>query len=130
MTPYCIASEMISATLPNLIWANILTASCFACFIVNTANYFCVIIVAREKSRLVPPNAIPIRNPASLPNAVIETPPVITVVVTWPVSITLVIVLNRVIFFVNLSGASISSSKYASISIDVLSDMFVALVES
>ena len=44
----------------------------------------------------------------------------ITVVVIRTVSITLVIVLNRFIFFANLSRTSISSSKNASILISFL----------
>ena len=45
-------------------------------------------------------------------NAAMNTPLVINVDVVRPVSITLVVVLNRFIFFVNLSRTSVSSNKY------------------
>ena len=61
-------------------------------------------------------------------NVIIETPPVITFGVIRPVSTAFVTVLNHFIFFTNLSPTSISSNKYASISVKFLSDMFVALV--
>ena len=50
--------------------------------------------VAREKSRLVPPKAIPTGNPMSLANAAIDIPQVITGDVIRPVSTKPVIILN------------------------------------
>ena len=61
-------------------------------------------------------------------NVIIETPPVITFDVIRPVSTAFVTALDRFIFFTNLSPISISSNKYASISVNFLSDVFVALV--
>ena len=45
-----------------------------------------------------------------------------------PVSSRIVILLNCFTFFANLSRTSISSSKYGKISVDFLSDIFVALL--
>ena len=69
----------------------------------------------REKSRLVSLTAIPAARPALLANAVIETPPFITVDVIRPVSTILVIVLSHFNLFGSRSRTSISSSKYASV---------------
>ena len=63
----------------DLLWANSLITSCFSCFTVKNLKYFCVMAVARERSRLVPLKAIPTGNPTPLANAAIEIPPVITV---------------------------------------------------
>ena len=59
--------------------------------------------VARERSRLVPPKAMPTGRPTPLTNAAIEVPPVITVDVIRPVSTMTVIVLNCFIFLENRS---------------------------
>ena len=59
--------------------------------------------VARERSRLVPPKAMPTGRPTPLTNAAIEVPPVITVDVIRPVSTMAVIVLNCFIFLENRS---------------------------
>ena len=75
--------------------------------------------VARERSRLVAPKAIPTGNPTPLVNAAIEIPPVITVDVIRPVSTIPVIVLNRFIVLAICSGTSISLRKYASISLNL-----------
>ena len=72
--------------------------------------------VARERSRLVPLEAIPTGNPTLLANAAINIPSVITVDVIRPVSTIPVIVLNRFIFLAICSRTSISLRKYASIS--------------
>ena len=84
--------------------------------------------IVREKSRPVLLNAISTGEPAPFADAAIVTPPVMTVDVIQPVSAMSVIVLNRFIFFASCSQTSTSSSKYASISVDFLSDMFVVLV--
>ena len=76
---------------------------------------FCVMAVARERSRLVPLKAIPKGNPTPLANAETEIPPVITVDVIRPVSTIAAIVLNCFIFLANCSRTSISIRKYASL---------------
>ena len=94
--------------------------SCFSCFTVEVLKDFRVMTVARERSRLVPLKAMPTGRPTPLANAAIEIPPVITVDVIKSVSTMPVIVLNRFIFLAIRSGTSISSSKYASISVNFL----------
>ena len=74
--------------------------------------------IGSERSRLVPHKAMPTGRPTPLANAAIEIPPVITVDVIRPVSTIPVIVLNRFIFLAIRSRTSISSSKYASISVN------------
>ena len=81
-----------------------------------------------KRRRLVPLKVIPTGRPTPLENAVIETPPVMTVNLIRPVSMIPVIVLNRFIFFASHSRTSIWSSRYASISVNFLSDMFLVLV--
>ena len=71
--------------------------------------------VARERSRVVPLNAIPTDNPTPLGNAAIEVPQVIAVDVIKPVSTIPVIVLNRFIFLPICSRTSILSRKNTSI---------------
>ena len=88
----------------------------------------CLMTVARERSRLVPPKAMPAGRPTPLANDTIEILPVITVDVIRPVSMMLVIVLNCFIFLAILSQTSILSSKYASIFVNFLSDMSVVFV--
>ena len=92
---------------------------CFPCFTVKVLKYFCVMAVARERSRLVPPKATPTGNPTPLANAAIDIPPVINVDVIRPVSVTPVIVLNRFCFLAICSQTSISLIKYASISLNL-----------
>ena len=60
--------------------------------------------VARERSRLVPLNAMPKGNTTPLANAVIEIPPLITVDVIRSVSTILVIILNRFNFWQFVHG--------------------------
>ena len=78
--------------------------------------------VARERSRLVPLKAMPTGRPIPLANAAIEIPPVITADVIRPVSTIPVIVLNRFIFLTIHSRTSISSSKYASVSVKIFKE--------
>ena len=87
------------------------------CFIVKVLRDFRVMTVARERSRLVPLKAMATGRPKLLTNAAIETPPVTTADVIRPVSTMLVTVLNRFIFLAIRSRTSISSIKYASISV-------------
>ena len=89
---------MILPMLSNLLWASSLTESCFSCFKMNILKDFCVMEVAREKSRLVPLKVIPTNNPTPLANAAIDILPVITVDVIRPVPTIPVIVLNHFIF--------------------------------
>ena len=91
--------------------------SCFSCFTVKVLKDFSVMTVVRERSRLVPLKTMPMGNPTPLANAAIDIPPVITVDVIRPVSTIPVIVLNRFIYLAIHSRTSISSSKYASISV-------------
>ena len=73
--------------------------------------------VARVRSRQVPLREIPTVRPTPLANAAIEFPPVITVDVIMPVSTVPVIALNCFFFLTIRSRNSISSSKYALISV-------------
>ena len=91
---------------------------CFSCFIVKVLKDFRVMIVARERSRLVSPKAAPKGRPTPLANAAIEIPAVIIVDVIRPVSTMPVIVLNRLIFLTIRSKTSISSRKNASVSVN------------
>ena len=59
---------------------------------------FRVIVVARERIKLVPLKAMPMGNPTPLANASIDIPPVINVDVIKHVSTIPVIVLNRFFF--------------------------------
>ena len=74
--------------------------------------------VTREISRLVPLKAMPTGRPTPLANAAVEIPPVITVNVIRPVSTMPIIVFNGFIFLAIRSQTSISSSKYASTSVN------------
>ena len=84
--------------LSSLAWASSLMELCFSCFTVKILKDFRVMAVAREKSRIVPPKAIPTGNPTTLANAAIEIPPVMTTDVIKLVSAILVIVLNHFFF--------------------------------
>ena len=75
-----------------------------------------------EKSRLIPLNAIPTGKPTPLANAEIETPPAITVDVIRLISTMLVNLWNRYIIWASRSQTLTSSSKYASISVNFLSN--------
>ena len=103
---------MISAMLSNLLWASSIMALCFPCFTV------CVAIIEREKNTLNPPKAVPTGMPTLLANAEIEVPPVIADNVIRLVAMIPMIVLNHFIFLAWRLRASISSSKYASISVN------------
>ena len=92
--------------------------SCFCCFTVKVLKDFGVMTVARKRNRLDLLKAMPTGRPTPLTNAAI--PPVINVDVIRPASMMPVIVLNRFIFLAILSRASISSSKYASVSVNFL----------
>ena len=63
---------------------------------------FCVIVVKREKGRLVPLNLTPTGRTKPFANAPMETPLVITLDRIKPISVMLVILLNRLIFFDSL----------------------------
>ena len=108
ISPSCITCEMILAMLSYLLWASSLMASYFSCFTVKVLKDFCVMTVARERSRLVSLLAMPTGRPTPLANAAIEIPPGITVYVIRPMSTMPVIVLNRFIFLAIRSRTSIS----------------------
>ena len=65
---------------------------------VNILKDFRVINIAREKSTQVPLNTIPTGIPTLLANVAMVTPSIINANVR-PVSITLMIALNRFVFF-------------------------------
>ena len=75
-------------------------------------------IVERERTTLNPPKAAPTGWPIPLANAGIEVPPVIADDVIRPVSMILMIVLNRSFFFTYRLRSSVSSRKNASISVN------------
>ena len=106
--------------LSNLLWASSLMASCFSCFTVKVLKDFRVMTIARERSRLVLLKATPTGRSTPLANAAIEIPPVIAVNVIRPVSTMSVIVLNHFISLAIQSRTSILSSKYASISVNII----------
>ena len=101
MSPSCIACEMISAILSNLLWASSFIVSCFLCFMVKVLEDFHVMTIARERSKLVPLKARPKGRPTPLANAAIQITSVIIVDMIKFVSMIPVIVLNRFIFFGN-----------------------------
>ena len=113
ISPSCIVCGMILAMLSNLLWASSLIASCFSCFTVKILKDFCVIAVARERSRLVPLKAIPTGNPTPLANAAIEIPPVITVDVIRRVPTVPVICIESFHFLGNLFMGFNFIKKYA-----------------
>ena len=119
---------MILAMLSNLLWASSLMASRFSCFTVKVLKDFHAMTVARERSRLVPLKTMPTDRPTPLANTAIEIPPMITVDVIRPVSTMPLTVLNRFLLLEIRSRTSVSSGKYASISVKFLSNMFVVLV--
>ena len=116
MSSSCIVCEIMLGMLPSLFWASSLMESCFYCFRVKSLKDFREMTVARERSKLVPLNVMPMGDQTPLANASIEFPPVINVDVIRSVSLTPVIVLNRFIVLVIRSRTSISSRKNASIS--------------
>ena len=89
----------------------------FILLLVKFLKDFCVMTLARERSRLVPLKAMSTGRRAQLANAAIEIPPMITVDVIKPVFTILVIVLNCFIFLGIISRTSILSKKNALISI-------------
>ena len=103
-------------------------ASFFSSFRVKVLKDFCVMTVARERGRLVPLKVMPMSRSTPLANAAMEIPPVITVDVIRTVSVILVIVLNRFIFFASRLRDSISSRKDASISVHSFKQYVVDLV--
>ena len=119
---------MLLAMLSKLLCTSRLIQSCLSRFTVKILIDFFVTTVAGERSRLVPLKAIPTGRSTPLANAAVEIPPVITVGVIRPVSTMPVFALNLFISLDILSQTSISLSKYASISINFLNDMFVILV--
>ena len=76
-------------------------ASCFSCFTVKVLKDFCVMTVARERSRLVPLKEMPTGTPTPQTNDTIEISPVITVDVIRPVSTMPVIPIESFHFFDN-----------------------------
>ena len=74
-------------------------------------------IIERERATLKQPKAAPTGRPTLLANAGIEVPPVIVDDVIRPMSSVPMILLNRFFFLACGLGSSISSSKYASISV-------------
>ena len=103
MSPSCIACEMISAMLSNLLWASSIMTSCFPCFTVWLLENFLVATVKRESTTPSPPKAAPMGRPAPLANRGIEALPTITVEVIKPVSTIPMIVFNRFFFFASAS---------------------------
>ena len=84
--------------------------------------------VARERSRVVPLNAIPTDNPTPLGNAAIEVPQVIAVDVIKPVSTIPVIVLNRFIFWQFIHELQFHQEKMFQSQTICLIDMILVLV--
>ena len=93
--------------LSNLLWASSLIASRFSCFKAKVLWDFRVMIVAKERSRLVSGRAMPTGRPILLADAAIEIHPVITVDLIRPVSTMPVFVLNCFIFLALRSRTSI-----------------------
>ena len=90
------------------------------CFLYNCGS--------QRENRLVAEKLIPTGKPIPLAMAAIEKPPVMVVVVIRLVSRTAVVVLKRFIFFASFSRVSISSKKYASISLIMQGDRFESLL--
>ena len=105
MSPSCIACEMISVMLPNLLSASRLMALCLPCFTVWSLEIFRVGIVKRERTTSNPPKAAPTGRPTPLANAGIEVPSVIADDVIRPVSTIPMILLNRFFFFALLPAS-------------------------
>ena len=72
----------------------------FCCFTANTIKRFHVLTAPRKKGRLILFNAVPTGRPKPLANAAMETPSVLTVDAIRPVSIAIMILLNRFIFLI------------------------------
>ena len=88
----------------------------FYCFAVKILKYFRVIVVASERSRLVPLKTIPTGNLTPLANAAMLIALVISIDEFWPVSTKPGIVLNRFIFLAICSRTSVPLRKNDSIS--------------
>ena len=129
MFPFYIACETISAVLFNLLWASSLTASCFSSFIVSILKDFCVIIIAREKTRLVPLNAVPTGRPTLLANGEIETPPLITVDSIRAVCTMLVILFNSFIFSSAVRKLQIHQANMHQFQLTFSNNMLMTFVE-
>ena len=108
ISPSCIAREMILAMLSNLPWASSLMESCFSQAFIEALRYFHVAGVITEKSRLVPPKAIPTGSATPLASAAMDIPPVSTVDVIRLVSAMLNIVMDRFIFWPSVFLGNIS----------------------
>ena len=83
--------------------------------------------VAKERSRLVQPKAIPTGSPTPLASATIEIPPVITVDVIRPLSTIPLIVLNRFIFLAFVHELQFHQRNMSQSQTICLSNMFVVL---
>lgn len=81
--------EIILAMLSKLLWTRSLIASYFYFLIANILKSFCIVVVAREKSRLVPFNALKTGTPGTLASTAIETSLEINVDVIKLASLTL-----------------------------------------
>ena len=77
----------MTLTMPsNLLWVSSSIALCFSCFKENILNDFLVITVRRERSSLIPVNAVSTDRHVQLVNAAIETPSVVTADAISPVN--------------------------------------------
>ena len=91
----------------------------------NILKSFHEITVAKKKKRkLIPLSAIPTRRPTPHVNAAMETPPVIIVDVVRPVFVAF----GYFNFFDNVSGTSISASKYVCTSVNFSKQYVCGLV--
>ena len=111
------ACEMRSDMLSNLAWTSRLIVSCFPCFTVKDLENFRMEIIERERTTLKQPKVEPTGRPTLLENARIELLPAIVDNVIRPLSSVPMILLNRFLFLACRVGSSVSSSKYASISV-------------
>ena len=111
------AYEMISVMLSNLHWASSLMELCFACFSVKDLENFRVKIVGRKRAARIPPKTAPSCRPTPLASAAMEFPLMITDDAIRLVPTIPTILLNRFFFLACRLRSSISSSKYASISV-------------
>ena len=118
MSLSCIACEMISAMLFDLLWASSIMASCFPCFTVWLLENFRLATVKRKRTTPSTPKEAPTGRPTPLANAGMEASPAITSEVIKPVSTISMIVFNRLFFFAYRLRASILSRKNASISVN------------
>ena len=127
MSPSCIACEMISAKLSNLLWGSSIMASCFLCFTVRALEDFREAIIERERSTPNAPKA-PTGRPMLLANAGIEVSPVISDDVIRPASTIPMILLNRFFFLPAVCGPQFHQEKMSRFQLIFLIDMFVVLM--